>query len=265
MNWNELDVKPTQTSKYLHFKDEVEVKILSGAERYFKHFTTTISGKKVSIKCPGFEKCILCQKGVKIAKRYLTIVQDLSDGLVKIYDAPHSVALYLKGFYEQFKDFSKYVFKIKKNISGGLKTEYQVFPIPFTKTLTQQEIDYITNEVKAIDLKELAKPHTPEEIYSILNEVGKQPEVVPNAAIPEDIVNKKVSNITNMEMAYNIPVNPYTPGTDNVKSFVGNIPPVVPINQNIEPKTSTVVQPPISQPQNIGDAALNNIFNNFIK
>jgi hypothetical protein len=225
MSWNDVG-QPSQRSsteqiQFLKINQEARVRILSEPEPYFKHFVTTISGRNTVIKCPGFNQCIVCQKDGKPRKREMFLILDRADGQVKLYDAPETVAEQIKPFIGLYGDLIQYDIAIKK-LGSTKRTDYQVVYLPKSDPLTNDEILRIQSVSQKINLKELVKPHTPEEIEAILYEK------------------------TASKVATNIPIQPINPFAQPVPHNI-NPQPGFPTPQSQSPYYGQTISP-VGQP-----------------
>lgn len=174
MSWNDLPNTPIggTTSEnqisFLKIGSEATIRILSDPEVYLKHFTFTVTGKHTVIRCPGRESCLICHREGKPKLRAMFIVLDRADNNIKIYDAPQTVAAQIKSLMGIWGPLQNYDLLIKK-LGNTRRTDYQVIQMP-ASPLTQSEIDKIKLFTQNFNLKNLTRPHTPEEITAIVTE-----------------------------------------------------------------------------------------------
>ena len=246
MGWNEIPAENGSSSNsqagYLKIDREVRVRVIGEPEVYSKHFLR-VNGKGVTIKCPGRDQCLVCQKGKQdeAAKvRAMFIVLDRYDDQLKLYDAPRSVATYIKALMTnpEWGSLDGYDVIIKK--ISGKRVDYQVQPTP-KSMLSPEVVKYINETYPTINLAQVVRPHTPDEIVAILNGqpassgrpqgsgyAPSQPQSYTPAAVPP------------VQAAYVSPVQPATPVAPvqpQVHSgSVGQVYPVQPVTP-VQPQT----------------------------
>ena len=243
MGWNEVPAEGSSGSgsqiPYLKIDREIRVRVIGEPEVYAKHFLR-IGGKGVTVKCPGRDSCLICQRGKQeeSAKvRAMFVVLDRYDDQLKLYDAPRSVATYIKALMSnpEWGPLDGYDIIIKK--IGGKRVDYQVQPAP-KSLLDPNVVNYINATFGTINLKQLTRPHTGDEILAILN--GQ-----PASSVRQGNTAPPVTAQTFTQ------AQPVAPAPAYVPPPIVPQAPVAPV-QAVQPVISTPVQPIIAQQPNAG-------------
>lgn len=281
MSWDQVGSGSTSSggykkNTYLTIPDngKVQLRVISEQpEVYYKHFVR-IAGGSATIKCPGANQCVICKQhpdDPKMAarKRGFLVVLDRTDGMLKIFDAPHSVLKELKAYVNDanWGPLQKYDVVVVKNVAA--KTEYKVLPVA-PQPLTIEQVNKIQAEFPSFRLAEMARPHTPEEIVNILNGVDRNSPPQASTAAPQaQFTQQAGSAAPPSSVSAWAPMNAAPGQTPPTPNTAQSQPQLAAAPGNIGVPNGTVAQQQAAQgpgpaPAPSGNAVENKFFNNFL-
>ena len=141
------------------------IRIVANPARISVHWVGDADGKNHKVLCPGKE-CPICQElGEKPQTRYMLMVLDRADGVVKQLEVGRMIMKDIQtlAMDSDFGNPTQYDIKIQKDGSGR-ETRYHVMPAPSKTPLTAAEKELVD---KTPSLESMNKIHTAEEIRNM--------------------------------------------------------------------------------------------------